>query len=389
MLVLLMGFVRLFRVLGPQCLETVLEVVFQLFFGDRVLMIHISLGEAAPDEIGDFFLGKLSVFIRVGLSEENIDPPLAGMPSLSESTEMVMPTDAALHARTSRVERAMEGEPSMNPEPAMMVSHKSPIAAKAMPEFVSAPKLMPASKPISTMVRPTTASSVADSCPAMPAMMPAAASVKPCPSPVVAAPEVMPAEMVSRPVTRPFVSVAAPKTESAPLATEVMATAMFGPACRHTTARMLTPDPFMVAVTRISLAFALHSPYPAARSARGTLSRPAITTLCNLFAASEISSTTTTGPRSVIGLTTIGKFLAWTPTFAASVGIVSVAIVSVATSLVPVVGAQIASDFTSLVIQLIRAQFVRRRAPFHARRELCQTGCRDSAQKKQHIVPHD
>jgi hypothetical protein len=139
MLVLLMGFVRLFRVLGPQRLETVLEVVFQLLFGDCVLMTHVSLGKAAPDEIGDFFLGKLSVFIRVGLSEENIDPPLAGMPSLSESAKMVMPTEAAVHARKSPVERAMQPKPSMNPEPAMLVSHKSPIAAKAVPEFMSAP----------------------------------------------------------------------------------------------------------------------------------------------------------------------------------------------------------------------------------------------------------
>jgi hypothetical protein len=231
----------------------------------------------------------------------------------------------------------------------------------------------------------------------MPAVMPPAASVKPCPSPVVeimTAAEVTPAEMVSRPVTRPFVSVAAPKSESAPLVTEVLATAMFGPACRHVTARVLTAGPFMVAVTRTSLAFALHTPHPAGRSAMGALSRLVSAAFCNVFAASEISSTTTTRPLSVMGRITIGKFLAWTPTVAAPVSIVSFAIVSFAivsgaTSFVPVVVAQIASGFTSLVIQLIRAQFVRRRAPFHARRELCQTGCRDSAQKEQHIVPHD
>src|SRR5580704_6440368 len=319
MLVFLMGFVCLLRVLSPQRLEPVLEVVFQLLFGDRVLMIHVSLGEAAPDKIGDFFLGELPVFIRVGLGEENIDPSLAGMPSLSESAEMVMPTEAAMHVRTASMERAMVREPSMNPESTMMVSDKSSIAAKAVPEFVSASELMPARQPISTMVRPTTASSVAGSCPAMPAVMPPAASVKPCPSPVVeimTAAEVTPAEMVSRPVTRPFVSVAAPKSESAPLVTEVLATAMFGPACRHVTARVLTAGPFMVAVTRTSLAFALHTPHPAGRSAMGAL--------------------------SVMGRITIGKFLAWTPTVAAPVSIVSFAIVSFAivsgaTSFVPVV----------------------------------------------------
>jgi hypothetical protein len=378
--------------LGPQRLKPVFEVVFQLFFSDRVLMIHIGLGEAAPHEIGNFFLGEFPVFIRVGLSEENIDPPLAGVhhaspaeSSMGESAETSLATEAALHARTTRVKRVMEREPSMNPDPSMLVSRKSSIAAKAVPEFMSAPKLRP------PMVGPTitAASSVAKSRPTVSAMMPPVASVKPSPSlvsvEIMAAAEVTPAKMMPRLMTGPFVSVAASKTGSATLATEVMATAMFGQACRELTARVLTPGPLMVAATRTSLGFALHTMHPhPARSAIATLPGPPITAFCKVFAAPEISSTTAMYPRSALVRTAIGKLLPRTRAVVAPVSVISVA-----TSLVPVVVAQIAPGFTSLVIQLIRAHFVRRRTPFRPCRELRQTGCRDSAQKKQHIVPHD
>jgi hypothetical protein len=277
----------------------------------------------------------------------------------------------------------------MNPEPAVMVSHKSPIATTAVRESVGAATFM------STMVGPTeaAASTVVESCPTVPVMMSPTVSFKPSPSPMsvkamaAEAAPVTSAKMMSRMMTDPFVFAA----ESATLTTISTGSAMLGPAACEFTMRAFVPRPSVVAATRIAIvAFSrrLAHPHRAARSADGTLPRATFAAFRNLFVSPEISSTAAARPRSVISGAAISKSFTRTRTIVAPIGFPAVSTRFVATSITVVVS-EIAPGFTSLVIQLIRTHFVRRRSPVDARRELQQSGCRDSAKKKKHVIPHD
>ncbi len=236
----------------------------------------------------------------------------------------------------------------------------------------------------------TAASSVAKSRPTVSAMMPPAASVKPSPRlaslEIMAAAEVTPAKMMSRPVTGPFVSVAAsqnrirdPRDRSdgdrdvRPSVPRTHRASAHGPA--HSWSPPRGPRSVSRCIPRIRVPRDPWSPRSRGpRSPRSATSSPRPKSRRPPRCARGPSSA---GPRSANS--SRGRRLSSRQS----------ASLSVATSFVPVVVAQIASGFTSLVIQLIRAHFVRRRTPFRPCRELRQTGCRDSAQKKQHIVPHD
>jgi hypothetical protein len=166
MLVLFVRLVGFLRVLGPHGLEPMLEELFQIILRDRVLMIDVGLGEAAPEEIGDLLLGQLTVFIRIGLSEERIDPPLPGLPQVGHAKCAVgkpaaksgsVPSEMGPrpHVRATRPKPAMEGGPCMNPEMSPVVSREISVAAKSMPSPVAMTRLCEAAVMGVTAMFPT------------------------------------------------------------------------------------------------------------------------------------------------------------------------------------------------------------------------------------------
>lgn len=126
---MVLGFVGLLVMLGPHLLDPFLAEGLEIVLGDEVLMLDVGLREAAPEEVRDFVLRQLAVFIGVGRGKEAIDRRLA-VPDAYHVTAKLVRTRHRHTVPMSPVERRTEA--SMASEPVMP-------APSAERELVSAP----------------------------------------------------------------------------------------------------------------------------------------------------------------------------------------------------------------------------------------------------------
>jgi hypothetical protein len=103
--------------LGPHLFDPLLAEGLQIVLGDEVLMLDVGLREAAPEEVGDFVLGQLAIFIDVGRGEEMIDGRLTVPHADGVTAEAVMPARPAerelVSAPTVAAKAAMEAVSGM------------------------------------------------------------------------------------------------------------------------------------------------------------------------------------------------------------------------------------------------------------------------------------
>jgi hypothetical protein len=314
---------------------------------------------------------------------------------------------------TSLVERSVKCEPMMKPKTAAVVSAKTargeavatgtPMMREAkppmMPEAASAVMsptrcmVMTAAKmtvPAMTVLMVT--SPMID--PAVVAVMTVPASMSPFVSaemcPTAAATVVMMVPVVSL-VTRPGVTavtvmpaVAAPMSlEFAPCVPVLKAA--FGPVTAGPFASAPFSSPLSITVTMTSFGlFTVHAWRVAVLvrtwPALGMLPSPVFPSL-GKFCSMTLTAAC---PRPVVGLIALGEAVAspWTV-------IAPIRVVPIATIIVAVPAAKVATVIPPLVRQLVCSHLVRLSPPFHVGRELHQAGGRNPAQEKQHIVSHD
>ena len=420
-LMVLMGFLSFLLVLGPHSLEPLFHVGLQLIFRDGVVMIRVGLGKTAPDEVRHFILGQLSVLVRVGLREQEVDWRLSvhDVPHPKRTG-----TDAVRAHRTavlaSLVESAVEGEPAAMPKAAAMLSAKTApgetVSAETvvMGEAVSAmvPESVPAvvcesvSESVSAVMGPTERTAMASAMvsPAVPAVMPVSTPVATPPSVMTRPTEfaVMSMTTVTRPttaailapamvmtvmmvvvVTRPGVTAAMTVPVSSVVPALAMMSLMAAPMSLVLALRLSVPSPFVPAVAVAPIAFFVaHSALfvMAAPATLGMLSPSVLAAFVvaalGNFVPSAVAAPATVRPRSVIGLLAI-----------------RVAVASAWSVVPPIAFVPAATDVISVVATVVR-QFVRsgfvalRRSPVHMGRELHQSGSRNPTQKHQHIVSH-
>jgi hypothetical protein len=304
------------------------------------------------------------------------------------------------------VERAVKCEPLMKPKSAAVVSANSargeavttetPVMREAkppmMPEAAAAvtspTRCMVMTAPLMTV--PVVTATMMD--PAVVAVMTVTASMSPFVSaemrPTAAAAVVMMAPVVTGPRVTAVTVMAA---VAAPMSLEFApCVPVFKAVLRPVTAGPFASAPFSSAVTMTSIGlFTVHAWRFAVLVrtwlALGMLPSPVFPSL-GKFCPTTLAAAC---PRSVVGLIALREAVASPRTIIAPIGIVPIATVIVAVSAAKIAVVKVATVIPPLVRQLVCSHLVRLSPPFDVGCELHQTGGRNPAQEKQHIVSHN